>query len=216
MTPVVRRSGDAISTRLLVIRLRVLDHVEAVTPIVGLIADQNALALPVGAGRARCCASARPSTTTGSRGRAGASSGSTSSRAGKTARPTSGRPAGPRSAGARAAAAWTSTTPPPERTRHEGSVHRSLVSGDWACHAVGAEQCRRYGLLEGLALRAAVARRAWMLRSLKLQCQSGRPALGSSRHRLRTPASAGHPSRSSTGRDKQWLSVTELVGEFRK
>ena len=41
-----------------------------------------------------------------------------------------------------------------------------------------------------------------MLRSLKLQCQSGRPALGSSRLRLRTPASAGHPSQSSTGRDR--------------
>ena len=51
------------------------------------------------------------------------------------------------------------------RARHEGSVHRSLISGNWACHAVGAEQCRWYGLFEGLALHAAVARRAWMLRS---------------------------------------------------
>ena len=40
-----------------------------------------------------------------------------------------------------------------------------------------------------------------MRRSPKLQCESGRPALGSSRPRLRTPASAGHPSQSSTGRD---------------
>jgi hypothetical protein len=35
----------------------------------------------------------------------------------------------------------------------------------------------------------------------EMQCKSGRPALGSSRPRLRTPASAGHPSQSSTGRD---------------
>jgi len=27
----------------------------------------------------------------------------------------------------------------------------------------------------------------------KLQCESGRPGLGSSKHRLRTPARAGHP-----------------------
>src|SRR6187200_1373974 len=35
----------------------------------------------------------------------------------------------------------------------------------------------------------------------KLQCKTGRSALGSSRPTLRTPASAGHPSQSSTGRD---------------
>jgi hypothetical protein len=40
-----------------------------------------------------------------------------------------------------------------------------------------------------------------MRRSPKLQCKPGRPALGSSRPRLRTPASVGHPSQSSTGRD---------------
>jgi hypothetical protein len=47
----------------------------------------------------------------------------------------------------------------------------------------------------------AAARHARMLRSPKLQCKSGRAALGSSRFRLRTPASAGHPAQSSTGRD---------------
>jgi hypothetical protein len=67
-----------------------------------------------------------------------------------------------------------------------------LINGDWACREVCAEQCRRYGL-HGLALRAAAARRARMLRSPKLQCKSGRPGLGSSRPRLRPPASAGHP-----------------------
>jgi len=45
------------------------------------------------------------------------------------------------------------------------------------------------------------APRARILRSPKLQGKSGRPGLGSSRLRLRTPASAGHPSQSSTGRD---------------
>jgi len=40
-----------------------------------------------------------------------------------------------------------------------------------------------------------------MRRSPELQCESGQPALGSSRPRLRTPASAGHPSQSSSGRD---------------
>jgi hypothetical protein len=35
----------------------------------------------------------------------------------------------------------------------------------------------------------------------KLQCKTGRSGLGSSRPRLRTPASAGHPSQSSLGRD---------------
>jgi hypothetical protein len=35
----------------------------------------------------------------------------------------------------------------------------------------------------------------------KLQCKAGRSGLGSSRPRLRTPASAGHPSQSSLGRD---------------
>jgi hypothetical protein len=39
------------------------------------------------------------------------------------------------------------------------------------------------------------------LRSPKLQCESGRTALGSSKASLRTPVSAGHPSQSSTGRD---------------
>ena len=63
------------------------------------------------------------------------------------------------------------------------------------------EQWRRYGPLEGLALRAAAARLARMLRSPKLQCKSEQPALGSSRPRLRTPASAGQPSQSSSGRD---------------
>src|SRR5258707_8243866 len=37
----------------------------------------------------------------------------------------------------------------------------------------------------------------------KLQCKTGRSGLGSSRPRLRTPASAGHPSQSSLGRDKR-------------
>jgi hypothetical protein len=40
-----------------------------------------------------------------------------------------------------------------------------------------------------------------MRRSPELQCESGQPALGSSRPRLRTPASAGHPAQSSSGRD---------------
>src|ERR1700754_1354078 len=40
-----------------------------------------------------------------------------------------------------------------------------------------------------------------MRRSPVLQCESGQPALGSSRPRLRTPANAGHPAQSSSGRD---------------
>jgi hypothetical protein len=48
---------------------------------------------------------------------------------------------------------------------------------------------------------AAAARHARMLPSPKLQCESRRPALGSSRPRLRIPASAGHSSQCSTGRD---------------
>ena len=40
-----------------------------------------------------------------------------------------------------------------------------------------------------------------MLRSSKLQCKSGRLTAGSSRPRLGTPASAGHPSQFSTERD---------------
>ena len=52
------------------------------------------------------------------------------------------------------------------------------------------------------ALRAAAARRAqMMLRTPKLRCKSEQPAQGSSRRSLRTPASAGHPSQSSSGRD---------------
>ena len=87
-----------------------------------------------------------------------------------------------------------------------------LINGDWACREVGAEQCRRYGL-HGLALRAAAARHARMLRSPKLQCKSGRPALGSSRSRLRTPASARHSAQSSTGRDNDvvWLVVAVVA-----
>ena len=47
----------------------------------------------------------------------------------------------------------------------------------------------------------AAARYARILRSPKLQSKSGRAELGSSRPSLRTPASAGHPSQSSTGLD---------------
>src|SRR6185369_15871538 len=54
-----------------------------------------------------------------------------------------------------------------------------------------------------------------MRRSPELQCESGQPALGSSRPRLRTPASAGHPAHSSSGRDTQadkairlWVAAT--------
>ena len=56
--------------------------------------------------------------------------------------------------------------------------------------------------LRGLSVALAAARHTRMVRSPKLQCQSGRPALGSSRARLRAPASAGYPSQSSTGRDR--------------
>ena len=50
---------------------------------------------------------------------------------------------------------------------------------------------------------------AWLARlrlilSPKLQGESGRPGLGSSRPRLRTPASAGHSAQSSSGRDSDW------------
>jgi hypothetical protein len=65
--------------------------------------------------------------------------------------------------------------------------------------------------LRGLSVALAAARHTRMVRSPKLQCQSGRPALGSSRHRLRTPASAGHPSQSSTGRDSGGT-VTDVCG----
>ena len=46
--------------------------------------------------------------------------------------------------------------------------------------------------LRGLSVALAAARHTRMVRSPKLQCKSGRPALGSSRPRLRTPASAAH------------------------
>ena len=74
---------------------------------------------------------------------------------------------------------------------------------DWPGRDVGAEQCRGAGTarLRDLRCVAAVARQARMLRSPKLQCESGRTARGSSRPRLRAPASGGHPSQSSTGRD---------------
>jgi hypothetical protein len=57
--------------------------------------------------------------------------------------------------------------------------------------------------LRGLSVALAAARHTRMVRSPKLQCQSGRPALGSSRARLRNPASAEYPSQSSTGRDRR-------------
>jgi hypothetical protein len=55
-------------------------------------------------------------------------------------------------------------------------------------------------------MRALVPYSAWLVRlrlilSPKLQGESGRPGLGSSRPRLRTPASAGHFAQPSTGRD---------------
>jgi hypothetical protein len=83
---------------------------------------------------------------------------------------------------------------------------------DWPGRDVGAEQCRGAGTarLRDLRCVAAVARQARMLRSPKLQCESGRPARGSSRPTLRAPASGGHPSQSSTGRDN-WA-VTEVYG----
>jgi hypothetical protein len=76
---------------------------------------------------------------------------------------------------------------------------------DWPGRDVGAEQCRGAGTarLRDLRCVAAVARQARMLRSPKLQCESGRTARGSSRPRLRAPASGGHPSQSSTGRDRR-------------
>src|SRR3984893_6075029 len=64
---------------------------------------------------------------------------------------------------------------------------------DWPGRDVGAEQCRGAGTARSRDLRcvAAVARQARMLRSSKLQCESGRTARGSSRPRLRAPASRG-------------------------
>ena len=58
---------------------------------------------------------------------------------------------------------------------------------------------------------------AWLARlrlilSPKLQGESGRPGLGSSRPRLRTPASAGHSAQSSSGRDSGDGAVTEVCG----
>ena len=55
-------------------------------------------------------------------------------------------------------------------------------------------------------MRTLVPYSAWLVRlrlilSPKLQGESGRPGLGSSRPRLRTPASAGHFAQPSTGRD---------------
>ncbi len=59
------------------------------------------------------------------------------------------------------------------------------------------------------------APRARILRSPKLQGKSGRPALGLSTSRLRTQASAGQPSQSSTGRDRWWgCPVRVEVAEF--
>ena len=65
---------------------------------------------------------------------------------------------------------------------------------------------------------AACCRRStrWMRRSPKLQCESGRSRPGSSRSKLRTPASARHCTQPSTGRDseKKWLSRPVEVCEF--
>ena len=47
----------------------------------------------------------------------------------------------------------------------------------------------------------------------KLQSKSGRPGLGSSRPTLRTPVSAGQPSQSSTGRDREIFGGGALDGE---
>ena len=45
----------------------------------------------------------------------------------------------------------------------------------------------------------------------KLQCKTGRSGLGSSRPRLRTPASAGHPAQSSLGRDSSCCSDDDVT-----
>jgi hypothetical protein len=78
---------------------------------------------------------------------------------------------------------------------------------DWPGRDVGAEQCRGAGTarLRDLRCVAAVARQARMLRSPKLQCESGRSRPGSSRSKLRTPASARHCTQPSTGRDNDAL-----------
>jgi hypothetical protein len=69
--------------------------------------------------------------------------------------------------------------------------------------ATGLDLCGlRSGPLEGLTLRAVAARHARMRRPPELQCESGRPAPGSSTPSLRTPASAAHPSQTSRGRDR--------------
>jgi len=84
---------------------------------------------------------------------------------------------------------------------------------DWPGRDVGAEQCRGAGTARSRDLRcvAAVARQARMLRSPKLQCESGRTARGSSRPRLRAPASGGHPSQSSTGQDNGALRFLMMI-----
>ena len=70
--------------------------------------------------------------------------------------------------------------------------------------------------LRDLRCVVAVARQARMLRSPKLQCESGRTARGSSRPRLRAPASGGHPSQSSTGQDSVVVSAKpNSLGEVR-
>ena len=54
--------------------------------------------------------------------------------------------------------------------------------------SVAEGDCQTRSALEGLTLHAAAARHARMRRSPNLQCQSGRPALGSSRSQIANPS----------------------------
>jgi hypothetical protein len=91
--------------------------------------------------------------------------------------------------------------PRPIDTRRRLSCHISGIglAGTWVRNSGRGNGTAR---LRDLRCVAAVARQARMLRSPKLQCESGRTARGSSRPRLRAPASGGHPSQCSTGRDR--------------
>ena len=81
-------------------------------------------------------------------------------------------------------------TAPRAASAHSGSVQTVQI-------------CLHRGTYFETGTSTACCRRSTRLdvSSPKLQCESGRPARGSSRPTLRTPASARHPLQSSTGRD---------------
>src|SRR5258707_9782652 len=101
--------------------------------------------------------------------------------------------------------AKTHRSPQPPQAQLRAVVRTRTTPGQVAC---GGDQ--RSELL--VPRQRPPAQHARVRRSPKLQGKSGQLAPGSSRPTLRTQASAGHPSQSSTGRDKRGGAVTEVYG----